>query len=183
MHPESIETSSQIMVAMLRSFSTFPTCPKLLQEYPSQRWRSWSHFQILFLRRFQDLWVPLGSLPGLPKALLGRPWTPKAFKKTYCFLMFLQMQEFWFLKLSMALSWANLVPEWSLHGAKSNPKIVLRHALTIEHVHPRYMCKCSACCFVLTDRIIAVTGQGTTLLTRKLDRYSCLTRGCWRCGR
>ena len=37
MHPESIETSPQIMVAMLRPFSTFPTCPKLLQECPSQR--------------------------------------------------------------------------------------------------------------------------------------------------
>ena len=37
MHPESIETSPQIMVAMLRPLSTFPTCPKLLQECPSQR--------------------------------------------------------------------------------------------------------------------------------------------------
>ena len=55
MHPESIETSLQIMVAMLRSFSTFPTCPKLLQECPSQRWPSWSHFRILFFRRFQDM--------------------------------------------------------------------------------------------------------------------------------
>ena len=38
------------------------------------------HFRIPFLLGFGALWVPLGSLLGPPKALLGGLWTPKTLK-------------------------------------------------------------------------------------------------------
>ena len=38
------------------------------------------HFWIPFLLGFGALWVPLGSLLGPPKALLGGLWTPKTLK-------------------------------------------------------------------------------------------------------
>ena len=44
------------------------------------------HFWIPFLLGFGALWVPLGSLLGPPKALLGGLWTPKTLKNN-CFLM------------------------------------------------------------------------------------------------
>ena len=38
------------------------------------------HFWIPSLLGFGALWVPLGSLLGPPKALLGGSWTPKTLK-------------------------------------------------------------------------------------------------------
>ena len=69
--------------------------------------------------------MPLGTLLGLPKALLGCLWTPKTFKKTLGFLRFLQMQVFGSLKLSMVLlgsSWPLLGPIWSQNGPQNGPQ-------------------------------------------------------------
>ena len=41
------------------------------------------HFWIPFLLGFGALWVPLGSLLGHPKALLGGLWTPKTLKNVF----------------------------------------------------------------------------------------------------
>ena len=85
-------------------------------------------------------WVPLGSLLGLPKALLGCLWTPKTFK-TLGFLRCLQMQVFGSLKLSMAvlgLSWP-LGPIWSQNGPQNSPQngpqngVILRSLLTMKN--------------------------------------------------
>ena len=65
--------------------------------------------------------MPLESLLGLPKALLGCLWTPKTLKNI-CFSRFLQIQLFGFLKLSMALlgsSWHLLAPIWSPNGPQN----------------------------------------------------------------
>ena len=69
--------------------------------------------------------MPLGSLLGPPKALLGGSWTPKTLKKTEGFLRFLQMQLFGSLESLMALLgtyWPLLGPIWSQNGSQNGPK-------------------------------------------------------------
>ena len=90
--------------------------------------------------------MPLGSLLGPPKALLGGLWTPKTFKH----LMFLKVfgnAAFWVfealdgpLGLILPPSWADLVPKWVQNepqklskkllksGPKNDPKIYLKSA-------------------------------------------------------
>ena len=62
--------------------------------------------------------MPLGSLLGLPKALLGCLWTPKTIKNLMFFKVFANV-AFWVfealngsLGLVSAPSWADLAPKW-----------------------------------------------------------------------
>ena len=68
---------------------------------------------------FGGLWVPLGSLLGPLEALLGGLWTPKTLKNYRCFKVF-GNAAFWLfepldgpLGLTLAPSWADLVPKWA----------------------------------------------------------------------
>ena len=54
----------------------------------------WAQILYRFFCVLGALWVPLGSLLGPPKALLGGLWTPKTIKKNNCFLGILQMPLF-----------------------------------------------------------------------------------------
>ena len=80
--------------------------------------------------------MPLGSLLGFPKALLGCLWTPKTLKNIKFFNVFANA-GFWVfealngpLGLILAPSWADLVPKrspklppkWSKSDPKNGPK-------------------------------------------------------------
>ena len=70
----------------------------------------------------------LGCLLGAVLGLLRLSWEasgPQKPEKTNCFLRFLQMQVFGYLKLSMALlgsSWPLLGPIWSQNGPQNGPQ-------------------------------------------------------------
>ena len=77
-----------------------------------------AYFWIPFLLGFGALWVPLGSLLGPPKALLGGSCTPKTFKNWRFFKVFANATFSVFgvfdvpLGYILAPSWPDLVPKW-----------------------------------------------------------------------
>ena len=72
--------------------------------------------------------MPLGSLLGLHKALLGCLWTPKTVKNPKYFKVFANVAFWVFEALNgslgpiLAPSWADLAPKWPPKWPKNCPK-------------------------------------------------------------
>ena len=98
------------------------------------------NFGVHFWIRFFEALELFGRLLGAFLGFLKLSWEasgPEKPKTNYIFLRFLQMQEFWSLKLLMALlvpAWPLLGPIWSQNGPQSGPesgpKIVKKHGPT-----------------------------------------------------
>ena len=82
----------------------------------------WAYFWIPFCWSFGALSVPLGSLLGLPEALLGCLWTPKTLKKHLVFQGFCKC-SFLGLWSSQWPSWAHLGPFLGRSGPQTVPKM------------------------------------------------------------
>ena len=83
--------------------------------------------------------MPLGSLLGLPQALLGCLWSPKTSKNNMFFEVFANA-AFWVFEaldgplwFVLAPSWADLIQNGSQNGAKDNP----------QKVPPKWSRKCA----------------------------------------